>query len=185
MFSALAKRSATSLLLTGVVAILVGVTAVAVPRVTLLTLVIMWGAYAFVDGVIQLITAFTTELPGVRGSLVLSGVLGVLAGIVVLLHPGAGVTAFSWILGFWLLVRGAQELAAAVGPHESALQRVLLVLVGLLWIAGAMVFFFAPQLSAGVVAIWAGVLAVVWGVTLVVIGVRAHRGSRHLQEAGL
>ena len=56
------------LLLRGIIAIVFGVLALAWPQVTLVTLVLFYGAYALADGIIALAVAVTREIPsGLRG----------------------------------------------------------------------------------------------------------------------
>lgn len=75
------------LLFRGVAAALFGTAALLWPGITLVALVLLFGAYAFVDGVFALATAFITrELPGFA-SLLIEGVAGVGAGVVAVLYP--------------------------------------------------------------------------------------------------
>src|SRR5205085_8410692 len=68
--------------LRGLVAVLFGVLAFMLPGVTLITLVWLFGAFALVNGILSLILAAKTPkgYPKV-GSLILGGLLGILAGL--------------------------------------------------------------------------------------------------------
>lgn len=58
----------------------------------------------------------------------LSGILGVLAGIVCVFRPFSSAVALAWVLGIWLIVRGIVEIAAAFA-HVHPRPRWLMVLV--------------------------------------------------------
>src|SRR6188472_944642 len=67
------------LLLRGIVAILFGILAFVWPGLTLVTLVLLYGAFALVDGVISLVAAFTgSAKPVPTWWLVVVGLLGTL-----------------------------------------------------------------------------------------------------------
>ena len=76
------------LLLRGIAAVLFGLLAFIWPGLTLVTLVLLYGAFALVDGVISLIAAFTgSAKPVPTWWLVMVGLLGLAAGIVTFAWP--------------------------------------------------------------------------------------------------
>ena len=78
------------LLLRGIAAIAFGVLAFSWPGLTLVALTLLWGAYALTDGVIAIWAAFNASGGdvGPRWWLGLSGVAGVLAGVVTFYYTG-------------------------------------------------------------------------------------------------
>ena len=82
------KSTSTSLILTGVLAVIVGIIAIAWPNVTVLALVILFAVYAFIAAGMQAARAFASRDAGpVFGHLLLglvdlaAGVVGVLRGL--------------------------------------------------------------------------------------------------------
>lgn len=93
--------------------------------------------------------------------LLLDGLFGIAAGIVLLAWPGIGLITLAWITGVFLLVDGIFELAGVVGhPGEHRGMRALLG--ALTVIAG---LFLMRHPVAGVVAV-----ALLLGIWLVVLG---------------
>src|SRR5260370_21000230 len=78
------------LLLRGIAAIIFGVLAFAWPGVTLLTLILFYGAFALVDCVLAIIAAITSGAPGSRFWLSLVGLLGIAAGLLAVRVRGCG-----------------------------------------------------------------------------------------------
>ena len=78
------------LALRGLVAVLFGVLAFMWPGATLITLVWLFGAFALVNGILSLVLAAKTPkgYPKV-GSLILGGLLGILAGLLAFVMPAA------------------------------------------------------------------------------------------------
>ena len=58
------KSTSTSLILLGVLAIIVGIIAIAWPGVTILALVILFAVYAFIDAGLQAMRAFSSRSAG-------------------------------------------------------------------------------------------------------------------------
>ena len=79
MVHALAKNWSL-LLLRGIAAIIFGLLAFAWPGLTLVTLILFYGAFVLVDGVLAVIAAITGGVPGSRWWLAIIGLLGIAAG---------------------------------------------------------------------------------------------------------
>ena len=103
------------LLLRGIAAVLFGLLAFIWPGLTLVTLVLLYGAFALVDGVISLIAAFTgSAKPVPTWWLVVVGVLGIAAGIVTFAWPGITAILLVLFIGAWALVHGIFEIIGAI-----------------------------------------------------------------------
>ena len=88
MFKSL-KSTSTSSILLGVLAVIVGIIAIAWPGVTILALVILFAVYAFMDAGLQAARAFSSRSAGpVFGHLLLA-LIGLAAGAVALAWPGS------------------------------------------------------------------------------------------------
>jgi uncharacterized membrane protein HdeD (DUF308 family) len=104
------------LLLRGLVAIAFGVTAFLWPNITLMALIYLWGAYAVIDGAIAIWAAFNLSGgdAGPRWWLGLSGVVGVLAGIVAFVYTGMTALVLLMFIAAWAIIIGALQLFAAI-----------------------------------------------------------------------
>lgn len=110
------------MLVLGLVSILAGAAAMLYPAMTMLVLVLLFGANALVTGVMDLIIAVRVRRY-IRGEwlLLLSGVVGIVFGLIVLLFPlEAGVVALSLVLGIYALVSGAMLLALSIRVRKWA-----------------------------------------------------------------
>ena len=74
------KSTATSLILRGVLAIIVGIIALAWPGVTVLALVLLFAIYAFIDAGLQALRAFSSAKAGPVFGHLLLGLLDSLPG---------------------------------------------------------------------------------------------------------
>ena len=168
------------LVVQGVVAVVLGVVALVWPQITLIALVVLWGVWALVDGIAMGAAAFR---PGPAGRRILFGimaVLGVLAAFFAFFRPGLTAVALTWILGIWLIVRGAFEFFGAFSSTRTA-PRWLLILGAVLDLALGILFVANPGTSV-VAIIWViGILAIIWGIVFVVLGLTVRKRAGELE----
>jgi len=161
------------LALRGLVAVLFGVLAFMWPGATLITLVWLFGAFALVNGILSLVLAAKTPkgYPKV-GSLILGGLLGVLAGLLAFVMPGITALGLLILIAAWAIATGVMELVAAVRLRKTINNEWLLVLAGIASIVFGVLLLFQP--GAGALAlIWLiGAWAVVFGILLMILAFR-------------
>jgi uncharacterized membrane protein HdeD (DUF308 family) len=157
----------------GVVAIVFGILAFAWPGLTLLALVLLFGAYAFVDGVSSIVT-------GARGGdgrgrdwlMILGGIAGVAAGVIAVGWPGISSLALLMVIAAWAVVTGAFEVAAAYRLRHEIRGAWLLLLDGIVSILFGALLVISPGTGALAVVWLIGAYAIVSGVLLLVLAVR-------------
>src|SRR5216683_135725 len=119
------KSSSTSLILLGVLAIIVGIIALAWPGVTILALIILFAVYAFIDAGLQTMRAFSSPAAGpVFGHLLLA-LIALAAGVIALVWPGPTALVLVLVVGIWAFIGGCFEIVAAFGSGETAGTRAL------------------------------------------------------------
>lgn len=177
-----AKRSSTVLIITGLAALIFGVIAVFWPVQTAITLVLIWGWYALIDGIFELITAFRPEGKDARFLLLLTGVVGILAGLIAIFRPIESAVALTWILGIWLVVRGVSELFSAFSSIRTA-PRWMLVLSAVFFILAGILFIANPGTAAVTISIWLGVLAILWGVFILGAGISMRAATKEAVQS--
>lgn len=176
------KRSGTMLIVSGVIAIIFGLMAIFWPISTIFALVMLWGFYAFADGIIAIITAFQPAGGKARWWLIALGVIGILAGIIVVFRPISSAIAFSWVLGAWLIIRGIISMISAFGPVTNG-SRWMIGLSGVMFIVAGFLFILNPGGAALGFAVFLGILALAWGVFQLIGGIRIRREAKQEQGA--
>jgi uncharacterized membrane protein HdeD (DUF308 family) len=178
----LTSRS-TWLILLGVLAIIVGILALAWPGVTILALVVLFAVYAFIAAGLRAARAFASVSAGpVFGHLLLA-LVDIAAGVVALLWPAPTVLVLVLVVGVWAAVAGFTEVFAAFGSGETAGTRAVLILAGLVSVAFGVVLFAWPGPGAVTLALLFGIFAIVYGVSQIVTGIRLRRTGWALHSA--
>jgi len=160
-----------TLVLRGVAAVIFGILAYVWPGITFTVLVLFFGAYALWDGVFALIAAFRTQAER-RWPLVLEGLVGIAAGVLTFIWPGAATLALLLIIGAWAFVTGIFEIVAAIRLREEIEGEWLLLISGLLSVLFGIALAISP--AAGLVAVtWLiGAYSIIFGILLIVLGFR-------------
>jgi uncharacterized membrane protein HdeD (DUF308 family) len=161
------------LIVRGVVGVVVGVVAFAWPGLTLAALVAIFGVYASIDGVTNLMLGLTrTRARGRSGAHTLQGIVGIAAGVMTFLWPGVTALVLVFFIGAWAVVTGAFEIAAAIRLRKVITGEWLLALSGILSVLFGILVFAFP--AAGAVGIsWVlGAYAGVAGFVLIALGIR-------------
>ncbi len=106
------KSLSTSLIVRGLLAVAVGIVALAWPGITVLALVILFAIYAFIAAGMEAVKAFSSERAGpVMGHLLL-GLVDVGAGVIALAWPGPTALVLVLLVGAWAMVAGLVEIYA-------------------------------------------------------------------------
>jgi uncharacterized membrane protein HdeD (DUF308 family) len=101
------------LALLGVLSVIIGLWAVRHVLLTLLALTVFLGIYWIVSGVIDIFTALSHRGMQSRGWTAATGVLSLIAGLIVLAFPGLTLLGLAVILGIWLIIFGVMEMTSA------------------------------------------------------------------------
>lgn len=164
--------------LRGLVGILVGIIAFALPIATLIALVYLFGAYALLDGFFNLAAAWR-RTSGQRPwwALLASGLAGVAAAAISFVWPGITAMALVYVIAAWALITGGLEVAAAIKLRKEIEGEWLLALSGLfsILLGGALAVF--PDAGAIGLVWYFGAYAMLFGILMVALAVRLR--ARH------
>ncbi|MET0999876.1 MAG: DUF308 domain-containing protein [Marmoricola sp.] len=168
----------TTLLARGLVGVAFGVMAMAWPDETVTILVVIWGCWALLDGVITL--AVVGRVPGTAPKVVaiLAGAVALLVAFFAIARPGMAAATLTWFLGVWLVVRGVLELVQAFTADEAG-GRWVLVLGGVLDGAIGVLFMANPGTAVLGIAFLLGLLAFLWGLAIVGLAFFVRRSAPH------
>ena len=161
------------IVLRGLAAVLFGLAAFVWPGLTLLALVILFGFYALIDGIIALVSGLAHVKDGSRWWVfVLEGLVGIAAGVIALLRPGVATAVLLLIIAAWAILTGIFELAAAIRLRREISNEWLLALSGVLSILLGVLLVIQP-VTGTLAVIWIiGAYSLVFGVVLIALGVR-------------
>jgi uncharacterized membrane protein HdeD (DUF308 family) len=164
-------------LLQGIAAVIIGGLLIAQPGLTVLALVQFMGAYWFVDGIFKLIAALTGPTGAIsRGWALLSGILGILAGLVVFSQPMAAAMLtplfLVYLLAFQAILSGVIQMVYVIQVSQVIENEWSIILTGLLSIILGIILLGQPLMSAAVLPVMLGIFALAGGISLIFFAFR-------------
>ena len=162
--------------LRGLAAIIFGILAFVMPGVTLAVLVLLFGAYALVDGIFNIVAAVSGR-SGQRSwwMVLLEGLVSVAAGLVTFFMPGLTALTLVYVISAWAIITGVLEVVAAIRLRKEITNEWWLAASGVLSIVFGALVAIAPGAGALALIFWIGAYAVVFGAMLVALGFRLRR----------
>jgi uncharacterized membrane protein HdeD (DUF308 family) len=166
-----------TVVLRGVLAVLFGLVAWIWPDVTVRVLVLLFGFYALVDGLLALAAALVGGrlASGRRGWLVFEGVAGVAAGVLTFIWPDVTTLVLLYVIAFWAIATGVLEVVAAVLLRRELRGEWLLAAGGVVSVLFGIFLLVRPGDGAIAIAWLIGLYAIVFGIALVALGLRMRK----------
>jgi uncharacterized membrane protein HdeD (DUF308 family) len=160
-----------TLVLRGVLAIIFGVVTFLMPGVAIGALVLLFGAYVFVEGIFNIIAGLRAPKGYARWwTLLLEGVISVIAGLLAFFYPLATTVALLYLIAFWAIVTGVFEIATAIRLRRQMTSEIFLILSGIVSILFGALLIFAPAAGALAVVWYIGIYAIIFGALLIGAG---------------
>jgi uncharacterized membrane protein HdeD (DUF308 family) len=163
------------ILLRGICAIIFGVLTFVWPGVTLVTLVLLYGAFALADGIFALGAAIAGRTPEPRWWLALVGLIGIAAGIVTLLWPGMTAVILLFFIAAWAIASGVMQIVGAIRLRKEISDEWLLIASGVLSVLFGLVLLARPGLGALSMIFVIGAFAIAYGILEVMFSLRLRR----------
>jgi len=177
------KSLSTSLIARGILALAVGIIALAWPTVTVLALVIVFAVYALIASGLEVVRAFSSAKAGLVFGHLLLGLADLAAGVVALAWPGPTVLVLVLIVGIWAIAAGIVEIAAAFQSGEPAGTRATFILGGLASAAFGVVLCARPAIGAITVALLFGLFNLIAGTWMLAGGTELRRTGKTLDPS--
>ncbi|HYB43178.1 MAG TPA: HdeD family acid-resistance protein [Candidatus Methylomirabilis sp.] len=178
-------RNWWALALRGAAAIVFGAIALLLPGFMLVWLLLLFGAYALVDGVFAIVAGLRAAQRHERWwPFALEGLADIAIGVITFAAPGATAFVLLCLVSAWAILTGVLRISAAIrlrreisGEWLLALNGVLSVLLGIFLVAWP---------TAGLVSlVWLlGAFAIVFGITLVGLALRVRGHAGRMRTSG-
>jgi len=163
--------------LRGLAAVGFGVLTLLLPGAGLATLVLLFGAYALLEGICNVLAALRWRAGMGRPwwALLLEGLVSIAAGLVALVNPGLTAVALVYVIAAWAIVTGLFEIFEALRLRKHITNEGWLIAGGVLSVAFGALMMRSPGAGALVMTVWIGAYAVVFGVMLIALALRLRR----------
>jgi uncharacterized membrane protein HdeD (DUF308 family) len=167
-----------ALALRGLFAVIFGLLTFFVPGITLISLVLLFGFYAILDGVFDIVSAIRASRH--HWALVVEGIVGIIVGVLTIVWPGITAMALLYLIAVWAILTGVLEIIAGIRLREIITNEWLLILMGVISVLFGILIIAFPRAGALAIVLWIGAYAFVFGVILIVLAFRL-RSFRQLE----
>jgi len=157
--------------LQGLASVIFGVLILAWPELSVYALTIVFGIYTLASGFTAFAAAFSSQSKDERASLVLSGLLGTVVGIIVLAWPSISALALLYVIGAYAVLLGTVAIVASFRLPLDGRDTALMVLNGIVAIVFGIVIFAKPGAGALAVLALIAAFALVIGVSQLVVAI--------------
>lgn len=170
--------------LRGAAALIFGIFIALWPDIGLTALVLLFGSFAIVAGVFNVIAAWRRRRGERRWwALLLEGLVSVAVGAVTLIMPELTTLALAYVIAAWGILTGIFEIAAAIMLRRQIRGEWWLALAGVLSVAFGAVLAIWPGVGALALVLWIGAYAIVLGILLIALGFKLRRLRFELPDA--
>jgi uncharacterized membrane protein HdeD (DUF308 family) len=158
----------------GIAWILFGIVVFTHPGLSLVTLTLVFGVFALVDGIGNVVNAF-----GGRQEyknwwvLLLTGLAGILVGILTFISPGLTALGLLYYIAFWAIATGILGIVAAIHLRKEIEGEFWLGLAGLASVAFGVLLVARPGAGALTVLWLIASYAIAFGVILIILAFKA------------
>jgi len=172
------------ILLRGIMLLLFGILFMFYPGITLITVMAILGVYWFVDGIFMIVSSIVghKQIKG-WGWGIFSGILGILAGIVVMAKPVAGAVFthifLVYFMGFTAIFKGGSEIFFGIMMRKEITNEWVYILIGIISIVFGAFILRNPDVGSNLL-IWLVIIFSVGGGILLIV--RSFQLSRIAKE---
>lgn len=160
------------LLMQGIASLILGVLLVISPGMTTLIVVQFLGVYWLVSGMFSLIRIFTGDREIHWGWLLLSGILGIIAGFMVIQHPLWSAIIVPTVLVILLAIQGVVNGVIYFIEGLTQGPKVGPIILGAISLTFAIILFFSSLMAAVLLPTVVGTLAIIGGIAAIYMSVR-------------
>jgi uncharacterized membrane protein HdeD (DUF308 family) len=159
--------------LRGLIAVLFGLAALLRPDIALEALILLFGAYALVDGAFAIVGVFNGTRGGTpRWVLLIEGIVSVLAGLVAFVLPGMTALVLLYLIAAWSIVTGVFQAATAIRLRREIRGEWALVAGGIVSVIFGIILAVLPMVGILSLVWLVGVYAIAFGVLLIITAFR-------------
>jgi Uncharacterized conserved protein len=157
----------------GIVALIIGVLALAFPIATVVSIVFFFGLALFVIGILRLATGASADwLPGAsRKANAVIGILAIIFGLIIMFAPFFSAQVIIIFIGFALLIYGIGRIVVGGAAHINGGVRALLIIFGLLVAVFGLIVIFFPAIGAYTYAFFVSLAFIIIGIDAIASGV--------------
>ncbi|HOF07954.1 MAG TPA: DUF308 domain-containing protein [Bacteroidales bacterium] len=153
-----------SSLIRGIVALVIGLLAIFLPKLTLQTIIIVMGIMLLIGAILFIILAIRSDIKKEKNVLLIQSAINLALGLLFVFFPGPIVSIFVILLGIMLLILGVFSLINLYSFRKIARIPFFALAISVLVIIAGIVLLFNPFETAQAILIFLGIVLIVYAI---------------------
>ena len=158
------RRTTTSILISSVVAFILGLLMAVVPNISLQAMGIVFGVYIIIHGIALIVLDFMAHNIYIPFHGIISGILSIIAGLILVAMPGILSVVFAIALGIWIILSSVNIISIAISVRKGVPNWYLWLLLGIIDLVCGIIILFNPFASSISIVVLGGIVMMIHSV---------------------
>lgn len=177
------KRTTTSILISSVVAFILGLLMAVVPNISLHVVGIVFGIYIIIHGIVLMALDFAAHNVYIPFQGIMSGILSIIAGLILVAMPNVLATVFTLALGIWIILSSVNIISIAISTRRGVSNWYLWLLLGIIDLICGIIILFNPFTSSISIVVLGGIIMMIHSVITFVDTMMIKRDVKEVTKA--
>ena len=177
------KKTTNSIILSSVIAFIVGIIMVINPHMSIKTIGIIASIYLIINGIILIILDVKSTEYYVPFDGMLSGILSVVFGIILVCKPNILSTLFTIAIGVWIILSSINSIKVSIALRKENIPWILLLLFGIVDLILGMIVIINPFEASLSIVVFTGIMLIIHSVINIVNVIIIKRDAKAFSKA--
>ena len=177
------RKTTTSIIVSSVVAFIIGLIMVVVPKMSLDVMGIVLGVYIMIHGITLIGLNFATHSVYVPFYGIMSGLLSIIVGILLVAMPNIMSTIFAIALGIWIILSSINVISIAITVKQRVSNWGLWLLLGVIDLICGIIILFNPFASSISIVMLGGIIIMIHSVISIVDMIMIRNDAKEVEKA--
>ena len=177
------KRITTSILITSIIAFIIGLIMVIVPNISLQIIGIIVGIFVIVFGIVLIALNFAAHNIYIPFYGIMTGVLSIIVGLILIAMPGILPTVFAIALGIWIILSSVNIINIAITVRKEVSNWYLWLLLGIIDLICGVIVLFNPFASSISVVILGGIVIMIHSAITIIDTIMIKKDAKEVAKA--
>lgn len=177
------KRTTTSILISSVVAFILGLVMVLVPNISLQAIGIVFGVYMIVHGAALIVLDFMAHNIYIPFHGIMSGFLSIIVGLILIAMPNILSTVFVIALGIWVILSSVNTISISLTVRNTVSNWYLWLLLGIVDLICGIIVLFNPFASSITLVVFGGIIMMIHSVITFADTIMIRKDAKEVAKA--
>ena len=177
------NKVTTSIIISSVIAFIIGLVMAVMPNASLEAMAIVFGVYMIVHGIALIAMDFAEHNLYVPFYGIATGILSIIAGLIIVAMPNALATIFTIALGIWIILSSVNIISIAITVRKGVKNWWMWLLLGVIDLICGVIILFNPFASSISIVMLGGIIIMIHSVINTVDMVMVRKDVKDVAKA--